>query len=71
MTNGKCLKCEGTMERGFIPNPTRGQQVWFEGEAPTTYRASFMFGRKPLTVATYRCLACGFLESYAEPVISG
>jgi hypothetical protein len=53
------------MNAGFIPNPARGQQVWFEGEPPTTYRASFMFGRKALVVATHRCSVCGYLESYA------
>jgi hypothetical protein len=42
------------------------QQVWFEGEAPTTYRASLMFGGKALVVATHRCSNCGHLESFAR-----
>ena len=68
MTNSKlvCLRCKGTMEAGFIPNPLKGEQSWFEGEPPTTYRASFMFGRKPFVVVTHRCSACGYLESYAK-----
>jgi hypothetical protein len=61
-----CLRCQCLMEAGFIPNPTRGQQVWFEGDAPTTYRASFMFGSKALVVATHRCSNCGYLESFAR-----
>ena len=61
-----CPKCEGTMEQGFIPNIGRGQLVWFAGEPPATYRESFMFGRKPIAVATCRCAACGYLKSYAE-----
>ncbi len=60
-----CLKCEGVMEAGFIPNPTRGQMAWFKGEPPKTYRESFMFGRQALMVVTHRCSACGYLESYA------
>jgi hypothetical protein len=62
-----CLRCQGAMNAGFIPNPARGQQVWFEGKSPTTYRASFMFGRKALVIATHRCSVCGYLESYAGP----
>jgi hypothetical protein len=54
------------MEEGFIPNPTRGQMVWYEGESPKTYRASFMFGRKALIVTTHRCSTCGYLESFAK-----
>ena len=61
-----CLRCQGSMDAGFIPNPARGQLVWFEGDAPTTYSASFMFGRKALAVATHRCSVCGYLESYAR-----
>ena len=26
------------MVAGFIPNVTRGQTVWYEGEPPQTYR---------------------------------
>jgi predicted nucleic-acid-binding Zn-ribbon protein len=67
MTEHKaCPKCEGTIEQGFIPSLGRGQLLWFAGVPPATYRESFMFGRKALTVTTYRCLACGYLESYAE-----
>ena len=61
-----CLRCEGAMVAGFIPNVTRGQTVWYEGEPPQTYRESFMFGRKALVVTTYRCASCGYLESCAE-----
>ena len=53
------------MEAGFVPTPGRGQMKWFKGEPPKTYRESFMFGRTPLVVLTYRCLTCGYLESYA------
>ena len=54
------------MQQGFIPSPGRGQLLWFAGVPPATYRESFMFGRKAVTVTTYRCSACGYLESYAE-----
>jgi hypothetical protein len=54
------------MEVGFISHPTTGQQVWFEGDAPTTYRGSFMTGRKRSVVVSNRCTVCGYLESYAR-----
>ncbi|WP_371449288.1 PF20097 family protein [Bradyrhizobium sp.] len=67
MTDQKaCPKCASTMEQGFIPSPGRGQLLWFAGVPPATYRESFMFGRKAVTVTTYRCSACGYLESYTE-----
>jgi predicted nucleic-acid-binding Zn-ribbon protein len=55
------------MEIGFVPNPTHGQEVWFEGAAPTTFRGSFMTGKKRFVVIAYRCVACGYMESYARP----
>lgn len=61
-----CLRCQGAMEIGFLPNLTRAEQVWVEGDSPTTYRGSFLMGRKKFVVATYRCTACGYLESYAR-----
>ena len=60
-----CLKCNGVMQAGFIPNVTRAQMVWYEGDPPKTYRESFMFGRQALMVKTHRCSVCGYLESYA------
>jgi hypothetical protein len=61
-----CLRCQGDMVAGFMPNPLRGEQIWYEGVAPKTYRENFMFGRKPSIVTTFRCSACGYLESYAR-----
>jgi hypothetical protein len=62
-----CLRCEGVMEAGFIPNTKMGQMLWYEGEAPKTFRALFSFGRSPgLVVMTHRCSVCGYLESYAK-----
>lgn len=65
-----CLRCQGSMEIGFIPTPGRGQMTWIKGEPPKTYRESFMFGRKPLVALTFRCSTCGYLESYAAQLPS-
>jgi hypothetical protein len=61
-----CLRCQGDMEAGFISHPTTGQQVWFEGEVPTTLRGSFMTGRNRFVVVSHRYPNCGYLESYAR-----
>ena len=64
-----CSKCGQPMTQGFIANHTYGAvnvSLWIEG-AP---RASFWKkikapAAKSLPVATFRCVGCGFLESYA------
>ncbi len=64
-----CPKCGQHMTQGFIADHTYGAvnvSLWVEG-AP---RASFWKkikapAAKSLPVATFRCLGCGFLESYA------
>jgi hypothetical protein len=61
-----CLRCEGVMEAGFIPNVKMGQMLWYEGEAPKGFIALFSFRRPGLVVMTHRCSVCGYLESYAK-----
>lgn len=71
MTDTKrCPKCSQTMIRGFIPDRTDAVvhvSHWVAG-AP---RRSFWKKIKApadqsLPVATFRCVGCGFLESYAD-----
>lgn len=68
----RCPKCNGEMAQGFIVDGSQesGRRVsnWVEG-APET---SFWYGtkapeEKSVPVGTFRCSACGFLESYARP----
>ncbi len=68
-----CPKCQGNMVQGFIADfADLGQNAsvstWIEGEP----QASLLFGTKTpsakrIPVGTYRCSACGYLESYARP----
>ena len=70
----RCPKCNGLMVQGFIID-WQGRQLsrvsnWVEG-APG--KPSW-FGQivpapaeKRIPVGTFRCSACGFLESYAHP----
>lgn len=68
-----CPKCSGEIVLGFIVDWSHGGSCrvssWVEG-AP---EKSFWWGtktppkEKQVPVGTFRCSACGFLESYARP----
>jgi hypothetical protein len=70
-----CPKCQAPMKQGFVidrvqgdgPLAARHVNRW----APGPPEKSFAFGtRLPhgvLPIGTYRCEACGYLESYARP----
>ena len=66
----KCPKCHGAMEQGFIMDFSYGVGLvsqWAAG-AP---RKSFWVGtklpeEKLIPVGVFRCVGCGFLESYAR-----
>ncbi len=62
-----CLRCQGPMEIGFIPDATRGQEFWYEGEMPSSFIGSFMTGKRRFPVVANRCTACGTLELRAGP----
>ena len=67
-----CPKCSAPMVQGFIVDRDHGGSRhvsnWVEG-AP---ERSFWSGTKVpvekcIPIGTFRCSACGFLESYARP----
>ena len=73
MTQPTCPKCGGQMEPGFMLERGGGphdQQVrWVEGE-PTPrlfFSGVKLEGREPMSVTTFRCDSCGYLESFARP----
>ena len=71
-----CSKCQGHMIQGFIADFADMEQnanvsTWVEGPP----KMSLMFGTKTpaakhVPIGTYRCSACGYLESYTRPDIS-
>ena len=72
---GRCPKCGGEMEEGFIiDNTYGGHQVshWARG-AP---QRSLWTGTKlpedkeVVPVGTFRCASCGYLESFARDEFS-
>ena len=58
------------MEKGFVQEVTHGAIVppeWIEGNIERSFwTAVNTKGRARHKVITYRCTACGFLESYTE-----
>lgn len=64
-----CPKCQQPMERGFLPEYVHARaarpSIWVRGRP----QGSLWFGIKVppnyLTIITYRCTGCGYLESYA------
>jgi hypothetical protein len=72
MTNGTptCVKCNGRMKLGFIVEVLKSRaypNTWIEGAPETHYlRGVKLKDRTTLPISTFRCTACGFLESYAH-----
>jgi hypothetical protein len=75
--NVSCLRCQGAMETGFTVDNGHGARFvgsWMAGEPE--FSSFFgrivpvlakMKGRVAINTVTYRCTACGYLESYAKP----
>lgn len=64
-----CPKCGGAMEEGFLMDvgSTLVQSHWLEGKPERSFWTGLKTSdRQQLTVMTYRCETCGFLESYAR-----
>jgi hypothetical protein len=60
------------MEEGFILDQSQNmkfQSTWVEGPPATSFWTGLKTrGRERAPVTTMRCIKCGFLESYAEPI---
>jgi len=64
-----CPRCKTAMQAGFVPDFSHGRPLlgrWFEGQFATGWLGLSLRNKKPsLPIITYRCAACGYLESYA------
>jgi hypothetical protein len=64
----QCAKCGSAMEIGFIIDQTRGGPVapnWISGEVEYGFFGLKTSGRDRHPVQTFRCVGCGYLESFA------
>lgn len=66
-----CPKCGEAMERGFITDNTYGGVFvsgWVRGAPKKSFwRGTKASSDKALPTGSFRCVGCGFLESYARP----
>ena len=66
-----CPKCRTTMEPGFALDQTYGanlQSAWIDGEPERSFWTGVKLkGHQRFPITTFRCPACGYLESYAPP----
>lgn len=66
-----CPKCRATMEEGFIVDSghynSEMVSTWMEGQPDERWWGLKTGSKEKLKVSTYRCTACGYLESYALP----
>ena len=69
MADPTCPKCRGEMEDGFLVDHTYGTAAaseWVEGPVEASFWTGVKLrGRERRRVSTWRCLRCGYLESYA------
>lgn len=68
----ECPKCAAAMVRGFVVDHNMGAAtvgLWVEGEPLRSHWGSGVRAPRDhsIPVATFRCGACGFLQSYARP----
>jgi Domain of unknown function (DUF6487) len=69
-TPNQCPKCSGKMEQGFVLDMSHGMRLVSQW-APGPPRKSFWVGTKIpegtlVPIGTFRCVSCGYLESYAR-----
>jgi hypothetical protein len=68
--NLSCTKCSAKMEEGFILDATRGGwrvANWISGAPVKSFwRGLNLRGKQPVPLRAFRCMACGYVESYAK-----
>jgi hypothetical protein len=66
----KCAKCQSSMEEGFILDlgdfNSEQPSTWISGPPEPSFWAGLKTkGKHKHEIHTFRCIRCGFLESYA------
>jgi len=70
----RCIRCEGVLETGFTidtgDSGIKRQAEWTSGQPkkPSWRMSAVQKENRMLPVVTYRCTACGRLESFANAV---
>ncbi len=70
-----CPKCKAPMGEGFIVEQNLTNyipSVWVEGPPePSFWTITKVFDKPKKLVVSYRCIQCGYLESYATKEWTG
>ena len=65
----KCFRCDGEMQEGFILDATDGPQLvarWVAGKPEKSrWTGTKLKGKEQHLIHSFRCIRCGYLESYA------
>ena len=68
--SSQCPRCRGQMEQGFGSDVTHGARIvsqWMPGAPEKSFWSGTNASSDQLVpIGTFRCSACGFLESYAR-----
>lgn len=66
----KCAKCGARMKEGFVVEVMSGKaypNTWIEGVPESHYLHGLKMKHKiTVPISTFRCVSCGYLESYAR-----
>ncbi len=69
VNQSQCPKCRSQMEEGFIADHAHGNATtisqWIEGPPDDRWWGLKTGDKEKLKVVTFRCVRCGYLESYA------
>ena len=70
MPDFKCSKCNGAMQEGLVVDLNYAgiiPSMWVEGRVVNSVGPKTMMdGQRKVKTITYRCLNCGYLDSYAK-----
>jgi hypothetical protein len=68
----KCLKCTADMQQGYVLElgeaPLLSVSKWISGPPEKSFFLGLVLkDREQYPIESYRCVRCGYLESYALP----
>lgn len=62
-----CSKCGGEMRQGVLIDQGQSRLFWVAGRIRRTWAGVLPPDGRRVVVVTYKCAACGYLESYGPP----
>lgn len=68
----KCLKCAADMKQGYVlefgDGNVRSESKWIAGPPEKSFFSGVnVADREQYPIESFRCVRCGYLESYAIP----